>query len=53
LEKTALSHVIFISQVDKSFKQKVLDFINIEIEMQYLKKNITDKEIFDTRFLGD
>jgi len=53
LEKTALSHVIFISQVDKSFKQKVLDFINIEIEMQYLKKNITAKEIFDTRFLGD
>jgi NitT/TauT family transport system substrate-binding protein len=53
LEEMALSHVVFVSQVDSSFQKKVLDFMNIEQEMGYLKTNLTPAEIFDTQFLGD
>jgi len=53
LEEIALSHVVFVSQVDKSFQEKVLNFMNIELQMGYLKKNLTVEQIFDTRFLGD
>jgi NitT/TauT family transport system substrate-binding protein len=53
LEKTALSHVIFVSQLNNNFQNKVLDFMNIEIEMGYLKKNLTSSQIFDSSFLGD
>jgi NitT/TauT family transport system substrate-binding protein len=53
LEEIALSHVVFVSQVDKSFQEKVLNFMNVELQMGYLKKNLTVEQIFDTRFLGD
>jgi NitT/TauT family transport system substrate-binding protein len=53
LEKTALTHVIFVSQLDTNFQNKVLNFMNIEIGMGYLKKNLTSTELFDPRFLGD
>ncbi len=52
LEQTALSHVVFVSQLNSTFQEKVLDFMNIEIEMGYLKKNLTSSELFDTQFLG-
>jgi len=53
LEKTALKHVIFVSQLNNDFQTKVLDFMNIELEMGYLKKNLTSSQIFDSSFLGD
>lgn len=53
LEKTALTHVIFVSQLDTDFQNKVLNFMNIELEMGYLKKNLTSSQLFDPSFLGD
>jgi len=53
LEQTSLSHVVFVSQINNSFQQNVLNFMNVEQQMGYLKKNLTTDEIFDTRFLGD
>lgn len=53
LEEIALSHVVFVSQVDESFQEKVINFMNLELQMGYLKKNLTLEEIFDTQFLGD
>lgn len=53
LEKTALTHVIFVSQLDADFQNKVLNFMNIEVGMGYLKKNLTSSQLFDPRFLGD
>jgi len=52
LEKTALTHVIFVSQLDTEFQNKVLNFMNIEIGMGYLKKNLTSSQLFDPSFLG-
>jgi len=52
LEVIALSHVVFVSQVDQGFQEKVLDFMKIEQELGYFKKNLTAEQIFDTRFLG-
>ena len=53
LEMMSLPHVKFVSQVDKAFQDKVINFMNIEIQMGYLKKNMTVDQIFDTQFLGD
>lgn len=53
LEMMSLPHVKFVSQVDKAFRDKVIDFMNIELKMGYLKKPMTVDQIFDTRFLGD
>jgi len=53
LEKTALTHVIFVSQLNTDFQNKVLNFMNIEIGMGYLKKNLTSSQLFDPSFLGD
>ena len=53
LEMMSLPHVEFVSQVDKAFQDKVINFMNIEIQMGYLKKNMTVDQIFDTQFLGD
>lgn len=53
LEKTALSHVVFVSQLNTAFQEKVINFMNIEIQMGYLKKNLTSNELFDSQFLGD
>lgn len=53
IEKSALSHVIFVSQLDTNFQNKVLNFMNIEIGMGYLKQNLTSSQLFDPSFLGD
>jgi len=53
LEETALSHVVFVSQLNSVFQEKVINFMNIEIQMGYLKKNLTSSELFDSQFLGD
>lgn len=53
LEEIALSHVVFVSQLDSTFQEKVINFMNIEIQMGYLKKNLTSSELFDSQFLGD
>jgi NitT/TauT family transport system substrate-binding protein len=53
LEEISLPHVVFVSQVDKAFQDNVINFMNIEIQMGYLKKNLTTDEIFDTQFLGE
>jgi sulfonate transport system substrate-binding protein len=53
LEMMSLPHVKFVSQVDKAFQDKVINFMNIELQMGYLKKNMTVDQIFDTQFLGD
>ncbi|MDD1775095.1 MAG: ABC transporter substrate-binding protein [Methanobacterium sp.] len=52
LEEIALTHVVFVSQLDNEFQAKVMDFIKIEQELGFLKKNLTPEQIFDTRFLG-
>jgi NitT/TauT family transport system substrate-binding protein len=52
LEEIALTHVVFVSQLDKEFQAKVMDFIKIEQELGFLKKNLTPEQIFDTRFLS-
>ena len=33
LEETALSHVVFVSQLNSVFQEKVINFMNIEIQM--------------------
>ncbi|MTK64700.1 MAG: ABC transporter substrate-binding protein [Methanobacterium sp.] len=53
LEKTALTHVVFVSQLNSDFQNRVLNFMNIELQMGYLKKNLTSSQIFDTSFSGD
>jgi NitT/TauT family transport system substrate-binding protein len=52
LEEMSLPHVVFVSQVDSSFQEKVMNFMNVELQMGYLKKNMTREQIFDTQFLG-
>jgi len=52
LEDISLQHVVFVSQVDTAFQQNVMNFMQIEQQMGYLKKNLTADQIFDTQFLG-
>lgn len=52
LEEMALPHVIFVSKVDKTFQENVMNFLKIELELGVLNKNLTPEQIFDTRFLG-
>ena len=52
LEQMALPHVVFVSQLDKDFQDKVMNFLKIEQQMGYIKTNLTSEQIFDTRFLG-
>jgi NitT/TauT family transport system substrate-binding protein len=52
LEQMALPHVVFISQVDKAFQDNVMNFLKIEQQLGYMKKNLTVEQIFDTQFLG-
>jgi NitT/TauT family transport system substrate-binding protein len=53
VEMMSLQHIKFVYSVNQSFQDNVLNFMNIEINMGYLKKNLTANEIFDTQFLGD
>ncbi len=52
LEDMALPHVVFVSQLDKEFQAKVMNFLSIEQQMGYIKTNLTAEQIFDTSFLG-
>lgn len=52
VEKTALSHVVFVYKVDPAFQENVLNFMKIEQELGYSKVNLTTDQIFNTRFLG-
>lgn len=52
LENISLQHIRFVSSVDKEFQDNVLHFMNIEINLGYLKTNLTSNQIFDTQFLG-
>lgn len=52
LEKMSLPHTVFVSRVDKTFQANVMNFLKIEQELGYMKKNLTEDQIFDSRFLG-
>ncbi len=52
VENMSLQHIRFVYAVDKGFQDNVLNFMNIEIKMGYLKVNLTNNQIFDTQFLG-
>lgn len=52
LEKMSLPHTVFVSKVDKTFQANVMNFLKIEQELGYMKKNLTEEQIFDTQFLG-
>lgn len=48
----SLPHTVFVSRVDKTFQANVMNFLKIEQELGYMKKNLTEDQIFDSRFLG-
>jgi NitT/TauT family transport system substrate-binding protein len=52
VEMMSLQHIRFVYSVDEGFQDNVLRFMNIEINMGYLKSNLTTNQIFDTQFLG-
>ena len=52
VEMMSLQHIRFVYSVDEGFQDNVLRFMNIEINMRYLKSNLTTNQIFDTQFLG-
>ena len=52
LETISLQHIRFVYSVDKDYQDNVLNFMNIESNLGYLKKNLTANQIFDTQFLG-
>lgn len=52
VEHLSLQHIIFVSSVDKSFQDKVLQLVQIENQMGYLNKSLTANDIFNTQFLG-
>jgi NitT/TauT family transport system substrate-binding protein len=52
VEMMSLQHIRFVYSVDEGFQDNVLRFMNIEINMGYLKSNLTANQIFDTQFLG-
>ncbi|MCK9151260.1 ABC transporter substrate-binding protein [Methanobacterium alcaliphilum] len=53
IEAFSLTHIKFVSSIDKSFQKKVLEFAEIEKNLGYLNKNLTAEDIFDTQFLGN
>ena len=53
LEMISLQHIKFVYSVDKEFQDNVLNFMNIENNMGYLKANLTANQIFDAQFLGN
>lgn len=52
VEHLSLQHIIFVSRIDKSFQDKVLELVKIENQMGYLNKSLTSNDIFNTEFLG-
>lgn len=46
VEKVAISSFPFISGLDDSFKQDVMNFMNLEVDMGVLKKPISENDIF-------
>ena len=52
VETMSLHHIRFVYSVDEGYQSNVLRFMNIEINMGYLKSNLTADQIFDTQFLG-
>jgi len=52
LEEMALPHIIFVSQLDEDFQASVMNFLEIEQELGYIKANLTPEQIFDTQFSG-
>jgi NitT/TauT family transport system substrate-binding protein len=52
LEQISLQHVTFVSEIDTSFQDNVMNFMKIEQQLGYFKSNLTKEQIFDTSFLG-
>lgn len=46
VEKQALSGINFISGLNDTYKQSIIDFMNIEVEMGLLKKALNPDQIF-------
>ena len=46
VEKTAISSFPFIAGLDKYYKQDIMDFMNLEVELGVLKKPISEENIF-------
>lgn len=46
IEKKSLSGIKFVSGLDDAYKQKVLDFMNIEVDLGVLKEKIPAEKIF-------
>ncbi|MBE6500111.1 MAG: ABC transporter substrate-binding protein [Methanobrevibacter thaueri] len=46
VEKTAMSGFPFISGLNKSYKQSVMDFMDLEVDLGVLKKPISEDKIF-------
>ncbi len=46
VEKTAIASFPFISGLDDSFKQDVMDFMNLEVDLGVIKKPISEQDIF-------
>lgn len=53
IENMSLQHIRFVYSVDQGYQNNVLNFMNIEINMGYLKTNLTANQIFDAQFLGN
>ena len=46
IEKKSLSGINFVSGLDDAYKQKVLDFMNIEVDLGVLKEKIPAEKVF-------
>ena len=46
IEKVAISSFPFISGLDDSFKQDVMDFMNLEVDLGVLKQPLSPDKIF-------
>ena len=46
VEKTAMSGFPFISGLDDDYKQQVMDFMNLEVDLGILKKPLSENQIF-------
>ena len=45
-EKGIIEDTTFISGLDSDYKQNVMDFMNLEVELGLLKKPLTEEQIF-------
>lgn len=46
VEKVSMSSFPFISGLDKEYKQSVMDFMDLEVDLGILKKPLSEKQIF-------